>query len=175
MYLRVAYNPANYSQRKCKLTLERIGTVVHFFEAALAVAVALLCIYMLIILLRICRAHQLRLGQMSMNEMRIKTQAEQIIFVRALFVSKLSSAYFQWLAVIILIIGLLVFILSANMGSIFVDEVTESQHPLLVIHSVIYRSCLSLSLIIYPALQVRCFGDEMGSFSLECRFTSRDS
>lgn len=67
------------STSECTNTLDRIGSVSHYIEAVMAVGVCTLCIYLLIVLCRLCSLHTINLGAMDMHEMKIKTKCEQTV------------------------------------------------------------------------------------------------
>ena len=60
------------------------------------------------------------------------------------------------MALAMFIAGVIITLMSLNPGSVLPSPYgAVNSHPLLIIHARIYRACLALTLVMYPALQVR--------------------
>lgn len=122
-------------ESRCTQTVERLGTWSHFFEAAMAVSVFMLSLFAIVVLARIMRLYKLTLQHMNVEEQKDKKFYENLVLV---------------IGIATFCLGLIVFC-----ASIFMQHHPSiASHPLIILHVYIYRSCLALTLVIYPIVQI---------------------
>lgn len=132
-----------FGKYKCSANMERTGAAAHFFEAALAVSVLTLCLYGSFVFCRMCCLLCTPL-KYPFNEQENNRKYRHELSARVLAGSQLV------LGIGVLLVSLFVF---DN------DPADYYSHPLIVIHTIIHRTTITLLLIIFPLVQLSLTND----------------
>ncbi|KFD48384.1 hypothetical protein M514_10736, partial [Trichuris suis] len=128
-----------YGRHKCNYRVEHAGSILHFFEATLAIAVLLMSIYGSFLFGRLCSFYRI-----DASASRVSMSAQEARRIGNCHRVVRGAAWAQ------IMIGILVYCVSVG----FRDNGPLHEHPLFVIHNTIHRTTLSFMLTIFPAAQL---------------------
>ncbi|CDW55630.1 hypothetical protein TTRE_0000390301 [Trichuris trichiura] len=128
-----------YGRHKCNYRVEHAGSILHFFEATLAIAVLLMSIYGSFLFGRLCSFYRI-----DASGSRVSMSAQEVRRIGNCHRVVRGAAWAQ------IMIGILVYCVSVG----FRDNGPLHEHPLFVIHNTIHRTTLSFMLTIFPAAQL---------------------
>lgn len=140
-----------FGRSQCKIEIDRSGTLGHFFEATTVMCAMFLCTYLLIVLCRSVFCYNIQLQYPLTDEER-KRSRKHTRNLRLFTALQLSMAVFVILVSIYL---------SGH------ERFDFTNHPFIIIHTVIYRLALCWPFVAYPILQL-LFSSNVHLSPLKC-------